>query len=161
MCTCGHVFLCVCFLTWHWHYIHVPVLFTGMVCGDKCLLIFVWCGPVSACAWIINSLSGSTDCLFSLLLFLPAFVLPSLCPLFSFSHPHLVTSLHPPCLLQSPSGLQLPSSPARSPWNPPRTINIVWERSLGKHEPLCCNSTTHIYCWLSSFLGYLSIFYVL
>lgn len=44
--------------------------------------------------------------------------------------------LHPPCLLQTTPGLQLPSFSARSPWNPPRTIDIVWSRSLGKHELL-------------------------
>lgn len=73
------------------------------------------------------------SCHVVIILCLSSFSHPKTLPLF-FLFIYLFTSLHPPCLLQTPPGLQLPSFSARSPWNPPRTIDIVWSRSLGKHE---------------------------
>lgn len=113
-----------------------------MWCGEKWRNgYWFMCGVASLCMCMINcSLPGSTDCLFSLL---PSCrVMSSFCFFFLSLTPPSPTkkknTFHIPAssLLATISpGLQLPSFPARSLWNPPRTINIVWEHSLGKHEP--------------------------
>lgn len=111
-----------CFVVW------------GEMVIDSCV---VW--SVSACAWLITLFQGQ------LTFFSSTSPRVLSCHLVVFFFLSLITPLNPPTphpfhipassLLATISpGLQLPSFPARSPWNPPRTINIVWKRSLGKHE---------------------------
>lgn len=83
-----------------------------------------------ACAWTITLFQSQLTALFP---FSPH-VLSCYCFVlfffisFPFSPPWflLLATISP--------GLQLPPFPAHSPWNPPRTINVVWKYSLGKHE---------------------------
>jgi len=128
VCTCCYLLVSV-----YWLKIWIPCYYLFsffMWCGEKWVLIT--CGVTNICMCMNNhSLPGSIDCPVSHFLTCPV-MLSFFSPFFS------QPPCSPPCILLlatiSP-GLQLLSIPAHSPWNPPTTINIVWERSLGKHEP--------------------------
>lgn len=128
------MFACV-FVYWLNIYITYRYLFSLLVwCGEKLLLIYLVVRQVvCACARLIRDLSRVNWLSF----LLPPHMFCHVVLLFFLfllldPHFHILAS----SLLATISlGLHLPSFTARSPWNPPRTINIVWKRSLGKHEP--------------------------
>lgn len=133
--SCEYITICSCLLVcWFSDLTYtlntIICFYLSVWCGEKWLLIFVvW--AVSACAWIITLFQGQ------LTVFSPSSPRVMSChhfvSLFFLSPPPLHIPASSLLATISP-GLQLPSFPARSPWNPPRTINIVWEHSLGKHE---------------------------
>lgn len=62
VCTCADVFLCVFCSDLTYIYIykytkHATICFNCW-CGVGRLLIYFWCGPVSACAWLITLFQG-------------------------------------------------------------------------------------------------------
>lgn len=109
----AYVSLCVCLLTEHLHYLY---LFLLMWCGKK-YIIDVFVGVAILCMCMINhSLPGSTDWyLFPRVLSFHPFV-----SFFFLSPPSLplFTSVHPPCLQQSP----LDSNSHHSQLVPPETL---------------------------------------
>lgn len=132
MCRC----LLVCLFTVLTYTLHSSICFHCW-CGVGRNCYWFTCGETSSLCMrmIIQGLFRSQLTVFSPSS--PHALALSCCPFVSFflllnPHFHIPASS---LLAKISLGLHLPSFTARSPRNPPRTINIVWEHSLGKHEP--------------------------